>query len=174
MADFRSPKPRHRGFQSASHLLKDRITQAGEKRGFAMSRLLTHWAEIVGEDLARMCEPVKVGYSRKGGLGRTLTVLIHGAAGPMVQTQSEVIRSRVNGCYGYNAISRVRFTQSSATPGFAEGQAAFVARPATPPQPTAEVEAATADVQDPALRAALNGLGARVAAKSPPVPKFKS
>ena len=52
---------RMRGFEAASGLLKDRIRSAGESRGFAVTRLLTHWPEVVGEDLARVTRPVKVG-----------------------------------------------------------------------------------------------------------------
>ena len=43
------PKRRGRGFEPASGLLKDRIRAAGESRGFAVSRLLTHWAEVVAQ-----------------------------------------------------------------------------------------------------------------------------
>ena len=60
------PTRRMRGFEPASGLLKDRIRVVGEKRGFAVTRLLTQWADIVGEDLARITRPVKVGYGREG------------------------------------------------------------------------------------------------------------
>ena len=63
-----------RGFESAAGLLKQRIRAAGETRGFAVSRLLTHWPEVVGADIAAMALPVKIGYGRDG-LGATLTLL---------------------------------------------------------------------------------------------------
>ena len=63
-----------RGFKRASSLMQGQIRHAGEQRGFAVSRLLTHWAEIVGEDTARIARPVKVGYGKRG-FGATLTVL---------------------------------------------------------------------------------------------------
>lgn len=160
-------KRRGRGFASAASLVQARVNKAGETRGFAVTRLLTHWPEVVGADLARICEPVKVGYARKGGFGATLTLLVRGPAGPIVQAQSEVIRARVNACYGYNAISRIRMTQSAAAPGFAEAQAGFAAKPKSPPKPTPEVAAATQDIADPALRDALAGLGARIHTKIP-------
>lgn len=160
------PKRRSRGFTSAASLVQGRVNQAGESRGFAVTRLLTHWTEVVGEDLARICEPVKVGYAPKGGFGATLTLLVRGPAGPIVQAQTEIIRARVNACYGYNAISRLRLTQSAVAPGFAEAQAGFASKPKAPPRPTAEVEAATQDITDPALRDALAGLGARIHIKS--------
>ncbi|TMV57313.1 DUF721 domain-containing protein, partial [Thioclava sp. BHET1] len=50
-----------RGFEQTSGLLKERIRAAGETRGFAVTRLLTHWAEIVGPEIAPLAVPVKVG-----------------------------------------------------------------------------------------------------------------
>lgn len=161
----RSKPFRSRGFTSAGSLVQGRVNKAGESRGFAISRLLTHWTEVVGPDIARLCEPVKVGYAPKGGFGATLTLLVKGAAGPLVQAQSETIRARVNACYGYNAISKIRMTQSAAAPGFAETQAGYTAKPKAPPVPDAEVTRATQDVTDPDLRAALAGLGARIKAR---------
>ena len=49
-----------RGFESAAGLLKQRIRAAGETRGFAVSRLLTHWEEIVGPETAGiLIEPLQ-------------------------------------------------------------------------------------------------------------------
>ena len=115
---------RMRGFEAASSLLRDRIRAAGERRGFAVTRLLTHWADIVGDDIARTTRPVKVGYTREG-LGATLTILAQGASAPMVEMQKDRIRSRVNACYGYNAISRVLLTQTSGA-GVLGGLAAWL------------------------------------------------
>ncbi len=156
---------RLRGFEAAAGLLRDRIRSTGESRGFALSRLLTHWAAIVGEEVAARAQPVKVGYG-KGGLGATLTLLVQGSAAPLVQMQLPMIQERVNGCYGYNAISRIHLTQT-ATLGFAEGQTPFALAPKTaPPPPDPAVLRAASDlsreVQDESLRVALEALGEKV------------
>jgi len=119
-----------RGFQPAAGLLQERIRKAGEKRGFAVARLLTHWDEIVGADTARTCRPVRIGYAR-GGMGATLTLLVPGAQAPCVQMQLEAIRAQVNAVYGYNAVARIHLTQT-APQGFAEAQATFDPAPASP------------------------------------------
>lgn len=154
-----------RGFEPASGLLKDRIRTAGEARGFAVARLLTHWTEVVGADVAAMALPVKIGYGRDG-FGATLTLLTTGASAPLLQMQLPKIRERVNACYGYNAISKVIVTQTAPT-GFAEGQVAFTPAPKPAPAPTdpalRQKATDTADgVRDPALRAALEALGEKV------------
>ncbi len=154
---------RKRGFERASGLLSSRIRSVGETRGFAVAKLLTHWADIVGDETARSAHPVKVHYGR-GGLGATLTVLTTGAMAPILEMQKERIREKVNACYGYSAISTIRLTQTSAT-GFAEGQAAFKGKPDTP-KITKETCARATDlsqgVQDEKLRQALEALGQNV------------
>lgn len=154
---------RMRGFERASSLVTDRIRTAGEKRGFAVARLLTHWAEIAGEATARVARPVRIGYGRDG-MGATLTLLTTGAAAPMVQMQLPQLRDRVNACYGYNAISRIALTQTAAS-GFAEAQAAL-GRPVTERVPDPEVTKAAQDlsaaVGDAGLRAALEALAGNV------------
>jgi hypothetical protein len=154
-----------RGFQPAAGLLKDRIRSVGESRGFAVSRLLTHWAEVVGEEAAAMALPVKVGYGREG-FGATLTLLTTGASAPLLQMQLPKIREKVNACYGYNAISKVVITQTAPT-GFAEGQVAFTPKPKPapePPDPAIKDAARTlsGEIGDQTLRAALEALGEKV------------
>ncbi|WP_074220414.1 DUF721 domain-containing protein [Rhodovulum sp. ES.010] len=159
------PTRRMRGFERTSKLLAPRIRRAGEKRGFAVARLLTHWAEIVGEDVARIARPVEVKYGREG-FGATLTLLTTGANAPMLEMQKDTIREKVNACYGYSAISRIRLTQTAPT-GFSEGQARFApapppAAPAPDPQRDRKAAALSGEVRDGDLRAALEALGRNV------------
>ena len=156
---------RRGGFKRAATLVQSRIRSAGESRGFAVSRLLTHWPDIVGPDIARAARPVEVTYGR--GIGATLTILTTGAEAPMLEMQKETIRERVNACYGYAAISRVRLTQTAAT-GFSEGRADFDHAPKAPQQdivPEAvqqKANAAASGVSDPSLRSALERLGTHI------------
>ncbi len=168
-----APPPSHarslRGFQPASGLLAGQIRHIGETRGFAMTKLLTHWAEIVGEDLAAQTRPVKVGYGREG-MGASLTVLVQGAAAPLIEMQKEKLRAAVNAVYGYAAISRVILTQTASS-GFAEGQAAFApapraAPPAPPPPILARAASDAAPIRDEGLRRALETLAQNVHLKN--------
>ncbi len=163
--------PRHtsttRGFSRAATLMQTSIRKASEERGFAVTRLLTHWAEVVGAATAQIATPVNVSYS-KGGMGATLTVLTTGAQAPMLEMQKEQIREKVNACYGYRAISRVRITQTAPT-GFAEGRVAFAPAPQVhktlDPAVTTAAKALSEDIQSDDLRQALTALGANVLAK---------
>ena len=165
------PPPRSRkGFQRTATLLSGRIRTASESRGFAVSRLLTHWPDIVGDDIATIARPVEVSYGR-GGMGATLSLLTTGAQAPMLEMQKETLRTRVNAVYGYNAIARIRITQTHAT-GFAEGQASFAHRPKSadpaPLDPAVKQAAAAVaqPVKDDNLRHALETLAQNVLSKS--------
>ena len=160
---------RMRGFEAAGGLLSRRIQKAGESRGFAITRLLTHWPEVAGPDLAPISRPVKVGYTREG-MGATLTLLVAPAHAPLVEMRKERLRERVNAVYGYNAIARIQITQTAAT-GFAEGQADFTHAPRTGkprdlPQPGPAAQAVAADVGDEGLRRALAQLAQNVLARN--------
>lgn len=164
---------RMRGFEPASGLLRDHIRKAGETHGFATTRLLTHWAEVAGPDLAALCTPVKVSYAQKG-FGATLTVLASGAAAPLVQMQLEPLRERVNAIYGYAAIARIKVTQTSSrglASGLAESQRAFERANIAPPSPQAlarartVVDSLTEGVADSGLKAALDRMATNILTK---------
>ncbi len=160
-----SPKPRGRGFEPAFALVEGQVRRVGESRGFAIARLVTHWAEVAGEGVARVSRPVRVTYGREG-LGATLVLLVQGASAPMIEMQKDAIRARVNAVYGYNAIARIALTQTAAS-GFAEGQTPFAPAPppaATPPDAPVSAEAATtaAGIADAGLRSALERLAQNI------------
>lgn len=154
---------RRKGFEQASVILGARIRRAAEGRGFAVARLLTHWPELVGPDVASRAHPLRVTHSARDGFGATLVLLCHGAAAPLIEMQAPLIREKVNACYGYNAIARIRITQTAPT-GFAEGQLAFDHKPSRPPLPDAATQARAeqlvGDCPDEGLRTALARLTA--------------
>ena len=163
------PVRRKRGFERTSGLLQPRIRALTGERGFSVARLLTHWEEVAGQDIAKIARPVKVTYGR-GGIGATLTLLTIGAHAPVLQAEIPRIRARVNACYGYAAISRLRITQTAPT-GFSEGQVAFAHAPAPkPPAPSdaqkAAAKAQSAPVSNTELRRALETLGANILCQS--------
>ena len=152
-----------KGFKTTSSLLQKQIRNASENRGFSQTRLLTHWEEIVGADIAQRAVPIEVKFGR--GFGGTLTILTTGAYASLLQMQAPQIQDKVNSCYGYNAIVKIRITQTAPT-GFNEGRVQFGALQAARAQPPAEVikaaDNAVSDVADHGLRLALAGLGANV------------
>ncbi|CAM3313129.1 hypothetical protein SAMN04488021_13115 [Paracoccus aminovorans] len=157
------PKRRMRGFEPAAQLVAARVKNVGESRGFAVARLLTHWAEVVGPEIAAHSRPVRVSHGK--GFGATLTLLVAGARAPLVQMQIEQIRDKVNACYGFNAVARIVLTQTAPI-GFAEGQAEFTPAPrrAVPPDPArvAQAEGIAEGFDNPALSAAMRQLALNI------------
>lgn len=167
MARKPQPEPsttrRQRGFEPAGGLVREPIRAVGEARGFAVARLLTHWAEVAGEEMALKTRPVKIAYGK--GFGATLTLLVKAAEAPMVQMALPVLQERVNAVYGYAAVSHIHLTQTAPT-GFAEGQAEFAPKPKAAPEPAPELKARAVEVAaaigDADLRAALEQLGQNI------------
>ena len=182
----RIKKPfKRKGFLQAGSLLEIGLRQSMAKRGFGESRVLTHWAEIVGADIARIAEPLKLNYP-KDGFGADLVVLCVGANAPLVQMQIPDIIERVNSCYGYRAITRVKVTQtrgkhgevsvahaamSQSAPrglvpsGFAEEATPFQHRTKADilrVSKKQDMHRALSNVQNPALKTALESLGESV------------
>lgn len=152
---------RGKGFKRTASILQSRIKSVGSTRGFAVTRLLTHWPDVVGAEIARAARPVDVKYG-KGGFGATLTLLVKGAEAPMIEMQKERIREIVNACYGYNAIHKIRITQTAVS-GFSDP--ADVGKPdnrAPSAQALAEASDTASDIQDTELRYALQRLGAQI------------
>lgn len=161
---------RRGGFVRPAALIEPHLRRAGEKRGFAVARLLTHWSEHVGPEIAAMTRPVKVGYGRRG-FGATLTLLVRGADAPVVEAERERIRERVNAAYGYNAVARIHITQIAPEAGMPPGMAEAPA-PWAPPQPAPAVaeqaRALSAAVHDDDLRQALEALARNVLSRNNP------
>ena len=167
-SNSRKPNRRANGFVQTGGLLQKNVRKASEKRGFVETRLLTHWAEIVGQETATICRPVKVSYGREG-FGATLVLLTTGAWAPLVQADLPKLKDKVNAVYGYAAISRIRLTQTSAT--------GLEVAPPIPPakgQPQRPIDPSkmqlihkeVSDVADNDLRSALAELGQNILTRS--------
>lgn len=161
---------RNGSFKAASDLLRDRIRAAGEARGFAATRLLTHWAEIVGADTARLARPRDIRYGRgktAESQGATLVLEVAGPAALRLEMDKERIRERVNAAYGYRAIAAIRIVQMGPK-GFADAPAAF--DPAPVPDQAAQARAAplAEGIGNTELRLALAALAANVLSRSRP------
>jgi hypothetical protein len=131
------------------------------RQGFASSELVTHWPEIVGEEVAAHAEPIKLQWPRGGDLGQaepaTLLLRAEGPAAIEVQHLSGLILERVNRFFGWRAVSRISIRQAP----LARRPAPLV-RKAPDPAAVAKVEASLGDITDEGLRGALARLGAAI------------
>jgi hypothetical protein len=131
-------------------------------RGFAEAGLITEWASIVGDEVARMSRPVQLAFRQGERKGGVLTIECGGAAALELQHLKPQILDRINSHFGYGAVAEIRFKQGAAlgsgrpmTPR--KGQK----RDSRPPTPTeiAETTATVAELPEGEIKASLLRLG---------------
>jgi len=124
------------------------------RHGLARHDLVARWTDAVGPELARHTAPHRYIPDRQGG--GTLQLRVAGAWALEVQHLAPIIIERINAVFGYRAVTRLAIRQG---PLPARQNADKPARTAAPgPRPT------LSEVRHADLRAALEALGARVAA----------
>jgi hypothetical protein len=169
MADPNSPARSFRASRQAvkplAELVEGCIAPVLAKQGFAASDVVLAWPEIVGERLARHCEPVRLDWPG-GGRRRydeavepaTLVVRVTGAFALELQHMAPVVMERVNSHFGWRCIGRLALRQ-----GPLQRTVKAAPAPRTPdPAVTKAVEERLADIADEQLQKALQRLGEAV------------
>ena len=131
-------------------------------RGFAEAGLITEWASIVGNDVARMSRPVQLAFPRGERKAGVLTVECGGAAALELQHLKPQILDRINSHFGYAAVAELRFKQGSPVKsGAGKAKSRSPNRDSKPPTPAeiAETTAAVAAVPEGEIKASLMRLG---------------
>ena len=131
------------------------------RRGLAFGPLLADWASIMGQDLAAHAVPAKLAFPPGRRDEAVLHLRVTPAAALEIQHAAPQILERINACLGHRAVARLKLIQAPA---------AVSARPRRRSLSAAEdaaIAAATADVTDGELRAALERLGRSLKATAP-------
>jgi hypothetical protein len=132
-------------------------------QGFAASDVIVAWPEIVGARLAAFTQPLRIDWPRGAGARdrdtrpepATLVVRVESAFALEMQHLAPVVIERVNAHYGWRCVGRLVLKQ---------GPVKRAVPPEPPPPPLdpedrRRVTEAAADVDDDALRGALERLG---------------
>lgn len=157
---YAKAKPVHPGPGTIGKAAMRLTRKALPKKGATLGKLKMQWAEIVGEQLARLCRPEKL-MPAKGG--RRLTLMVIPAAAGLVQHQSEMIRQRVSVAAGGD-ITAIKILQGHF------GQTPKVTKSQPVPLTADQREALLASAQtidDKNLRAAIVALGEAVLTAEP-------
>lgn len=149
-----------------AELIEACIGPAFAAQGFASTDILAAWPEIVGERLARYCQPSKLEWPRgrrrdEGGRPEpgTLIVRVEGVFALELQHLAPVVIERINAHYGWPCIGRIVMRQ-----GRVRGGRRSAAPPSLDPARRGEVALAVSRVEEPGLREALDRLGVAVLA----------
>lgn len=129
--------------------------------GFVQSSIVSRWAEIVGARYAAVSQPESIRFPRGKREEGTLTLVVRGAHGPMMQHVTPEIIERINRFFGYPAIARITFRQGQ----LAAPAPVATSRPAPPSLKPLPVELGDSlrAIADPELKAVLEALAAGVA-----------
>jgi hypothetical protein len=144
-----------------SQLAGKTIADALAKQGFAQTGLVTHWAEIVGADIADHAEPMRMIWPRRVHEDdpdpATLVLRVEGPVALEIQHMSGVIIDKVNRFFGWRAVGRIQIRQAPLM------RRNLKKKPRGPdPAEVARLAAGLSDVADDGLRDALARLGASV------------
>lgn len=157
-----NPLPNRRRFsifsQPLSQALTPTLKPVYKKQGFAEHRILSEWHLIVGVQIASYSLPQKL-TSVRGKEGGTLYILAASGRALELQHLQPMILDKIATYFGYKAVTRLTFTQTSSALFRKEAKEAIKPKPA----PDEALIALTNQCSDEALRQALLSLGTALA-----------
>src|SRR5436190_22467261 len=104
-------RPMRRPPPPAGKALRPFLKQMDARFSQGADALAARWREIVGLEIARRTEPVKLMKGRAGA-GSTLEIRVAGPAAAIIQHQAHEILARVNLFLGAEAVQKLRTVQS--------------------------------------------------------------
>lgn len=134
--------------------------------GIVQARLTSDWSQIVGPVLAQKALPTRIQFPKGQRDGGTLFLAVATGWALEIQHLEPVILEKIATYFGYRAVGKIHITQR---PLPAQKPAAK-ANPAPPPLPQEareKLENATASVEFPELKAALERLGEGIMGRKP-------
>lgn len=171
MKDHHTGRRPRRALRAVSSFVPGIVKAVFRAHGFPSAALLTDWPEIAGADLASFTRPEKIvwprrneaddlaaepGSSKSARRGATLVLRAEGPRAVEVQFMAAQLLERINGYFGYGAITELRIVQAPIGGGKSRREAKKPAMREPPSEPVAGIE-------NPGLGRALGRLGARVA-----------
>ncbi len=134
--------------------------QAAGKDWGLYATLIDRWTEIVGAAYADVTTPVKITFpyqpQQARRTGGTLTIRLPKGLAMEFSFKSEIIRQRVNTYFGHDAFAKIALEPAH---GYFPPPKK---RHSVSPEITSQVQAATADIEQDDLRAALASFGEMV------------
>ena len=114
-------KPLATGAKSLGALASKITKAAFAAHGSPVATLISHWSEIAGADLAAFTRPERLSWpvgnasSGQGPRGATLHLAAEGPRALEVQHAAPQLIDRLNGQFGYRAVTQIRIIQAPAS-----------------------------------------------------------
>lgn len=128
-----------------------------------LGRLVTHWRDIVGADLADRAQPVKIHYRKVPGSKKaeaTLEIATSTAEATLLHYRKELILERINQIFGERIVTALRFVPVAANQP-RPGKSRNLRKPMSP-QDQADLSIILENINDLELKERLERLGASI------------
>ena len=150
-------RKRSKGLRALAVSLPEVTKRAVGRRGFAEAGLIADWPSVVGDHLAKICQPRRLKFAnRTTRTGGTLTLKVESGHALALQHLEPQLIERINAYLGFAAVAQLRLQQGP-LPGPVENSGP--PRRALSEAETAALEVRVGDIEDEDLRQALMNLG---------------
>jgi len=135
-----------------------------------LGRIVTHWEDIVGADLADKAQPVKLRYMKKkhpkAKATAALDIATSSANATVLHYQKDVILERINQIFGERWITAIRFVPVASNAPADEFQRPARRKPLTG-QEKQHLSSMLENIEDPDLQEKLKNLGTAILQDKP-------
>ncbi|MFN9928861.1 MAG: DUF721 domain-containing protein [Phenylobacterium sp.] len=156
-------RPARRPPPPAGRALKAMVRDLDARFGQGAGALAARWREVVGAEIARRTEPIRV-IAARGSTTATLEIRVAGPSAALIQHQAQDILARVNVFLGAGAVGRLRIIQGPLRRADTAKPVRRSARPLDAAQ-EARLAAGLSDLPEGGLKDALAALGRGVLAR---------
>lgn len=153
---------RRGGPRALAAMLPKLARPAFARRGFIEAGVLTDWPVIVGPVLAAETRPIRLLFARGARAEGTLQIRVTSAFSTELQHLAPLVIERINRYFGYGAVARLTLSQG---PVIRPPRNKRLPLPDPGPEALTRIGTRVAAIEDEELRAALAGLGRRVASR---------
>ena len=155
------------GLRSLAASIPAVTKRAFARRGLTGADIARQWPAIIGRDLAAQCRPRQLRFPKPGeAIDGRLTLRVAPGWALEIQHLEPLLLERINGFFGYRAVSRL-VLQQGPLPALRDAGPRDATAPSRhgPAALDAGLAAKLSTVEDAALRDALEGLGRSLRAK---------
>lgn len=128
-----------------------------------LGRLVTHWVDIVGKDLADRAQPVNIHYRKIPGSKKaeaTLEIAASSAEATLLHYRKELILERINQIFAERLVTALRFVPLAANQGRVK-PARTIKKPVSP-KDRLDLTNILETIDDPELKERLERLGTSI------------
>ena len=99
-------------FKKIGETLTKILEKKLKKANFIEISIIKNWKEIVGDDIAKYCWPIKITFSNENNLSSKIIIQVKRGWSLEIEHKSYEIIDKLNQYFGYKAISKINIIQN--------------------------------------------------------------